>query len=416
MKALQPYYFCLLSIFIATTKVYASADEYSIYIDADFSHNLESSQAIERGINTALKGINYQVNNLTLSTKRMDHRGNTKRSKKHIQAYLDDKRAIAIFSGLHSPPLLANRDFINKNQVLVLDPWAAAGPITRYPDPENWIFRLSIDDSKAGEVITSYAIDHKKAKHPCLILENTGWGDSNKKTILKALKKRGLKPSLIQRFGWGLKSGEAGSIIENCLASEADSVFLVANVTEGFYITKAISQISKNIRLPIYSHWGITGGKFQELMPLSELKKIDLFFLQTKFSFSQKNLSAMQQSILVKLKKNYAEYENPEAIKTSAGLIHAYDLTLMLIEALKSIAVTNSIHTIRRSTRNHLEDLKNPIQGLIKEYRNPFRPFRPDDTDAHEALNISDYVMGFFDSKYNITLDSWTYNGNSSDK
>jgi len=346
----------------------------------------------------------------------MDHRGNTKRSKKHIQAYLDDKKAIAIFSGLHSPPLLANRDFINKNQVLVLDPWAAAGPITRYPDPENWIFRLSIDDSKAGEVITSYAVDHKKAKHPCLILENTGWGDSNKKTILKALKKRGLKPSLIQRFGWGLKSGEAGSIIENCLASEADSVFLVANVTEGFYITKAISQINKNDRLPIYSHWGITGGKFQELMPLSELKKIDLFFLQTKFSFSQKSLSAMQKSILVNLKKNYTEYENPEDIKSSAGLIHAYDLTLALIEALKHIPATNSIHTIRRSTRNNLEDLKNPIQGLIKEYRNPFRPFRPDDTDAHEALNISDYVMGFFDSKYNITLDSWTYNGNPSDK
>ena len=30
-----------------------------------------------------------------------------------------------VFSGLHSPPLLANKSFINNQATLVLDPWVA---------------------------------------------------------------------------------------------------------------------------------------------------------------------------------------------------------------------------------------------------------------------------------------------------
>ncbi len=36
---------------------------------------------------------------------------------------------------------------------------AAAGPITRYPSDAHWIFRLSVDDTKAGYVIARYAIE-----------------------------------------------------------------------------------------------------------------------------------------------------------------------------------------------------------------------------------------------------------------
>jgi len=47
-------------------------------------------------------------------------------------------------------PYIKNRGLINKNNIPLLVPWAAGGPITRYPQSDNWVFRLSIDDSKAG--------------------------------------------------------------------------------------------------------------------------------------------------------------------------------------------------------------------------------------------------------------------------
>jgi len=87
----------------------------------------------------------------------------TPRFKKHLNRYLEDPKALLIFSGLHSPPLLANRELINQQGILILDPCTAAGSITRYAAEKNWIFRLSIDDSKAGYVIFILSSCHPDA-------------------------------------------------------------------------------------------------------------------------------------------------------------------------------------------------------------------------------------------------------------
>jgi len=124
-----------------------------IYQDADLSHHSESSEAIQKGIEVAFNEIDNLIDGYKVEFKYLDHRGNVIRSKRNYQQFIADANALAIYSGIHSPPLIKNRSFINENQALTLVPWAAGGPITRYPSKENWVFRLSVDDTKAGPVI-----------------------------------------------------------------------------------------------------------------------------------------------------------------------------------------------------------------------------------------------------------------------
>jgi len=133
--------------------------KYFIYLDADFSGAKSSSLAIEQGITNALAEVGNHIHGFEFEIVLKDHRANSLRSRRNLEEFLADDQALLVYSGLHSPPLLANKSFINENGILLLDPWAAAGPITRSNSEKNWIFRLSIDDSNAGKYISNKAIE-----------------------------------------------------------------------------------------------------------------------------------------------------------------------------------------------------------------------------------------------------------------
>ena len=184
-----------LMVCLLAWPVFARDNLMRLYIDADNSISRQATESIYRGIYTALKERDFQIAGYRFEIVIRDHRGNSSRSRANLEAFLKDDRGLLVFSGLHSPPLLANQSFINRHRILLLDPWAAAAPITRSKEAENWIYRLSVDDSKAGEFITAHAVDTEGFSKPYLLLENTGWGRSNENNMLTALADRGLEPA-----------------------------------------------------------------------------------------------------------------------------------------------------------------------------------------------------------------------------
>ncbi len=311
------------------------ASYFNIYIDADFSNHLESSVSIERGLKVALKSTNSRIMGREVRIIRKDHRGNSKRSLRHMKAYLKDPNSLLMLSGIHSPPLLAHRSFINENAILFLVPWAAAGPITRYPSKENWLFRLSIDDSKAGKFISHYAIKEQKYKKPYLMLEDTGWGRSNFKTMSKSLKELGIKDFKVGWFNWNLKKAGANVLISNAQKAGSDVIFLVSNALEGRRIAQELALKPVGKRIPILSHWGITGGNFHKTIPYEIRKKINLKFIQTSFSFVNREMDAFELSVLEKAKGMFSSIKSAKDITAMPGFVHAHDLGLLLIEACK---------------------------------------------------------------------------------
>ncbi len=387
-----------------TLDIVVDDDAFYIYLSADMTGAKESGLSIERGILTALSEVDNKINGRKVLLRILDHRGNNERAKQHLNEFLSDDKALVLFSGLHSPPLLEQRDFINEEKILVLDPWAAAGPITRYPSEENWIFRLSIDDTKAGYVITEYAIDIEEFKSPYLVLEDTGWGNSNLNTMSKALTERDIEPAGVVRFNWSLGINKAKTILREAKKLNADVIFFVGNAPEGKNFALAMSELDEDQRLPIRSHWGITGGDFAKVITKEIRDKIDLAFLQTSFSFITEDANSFSDEVYEKAKALFHEIKTEEDIEAPTGFIHSYDLTRLLITAIEEVKLTDDIVENRNLIRLSLENLEDPIQGLIKEYNKPFSVFNESNPDAHEALNIEDYVMAKYGDNNEIIL------------
>lgn len=399
----------LMALCLSATSGYAQTyQQLSIYISADRTNARSSGESIEQGLRTALSEVDYKLGRYPVTVKVLDHKGSTPRATKHLNQYNQDTSALALFSGLHSPPLLANLELIHKNKILILDPWAAATPITRYPHLPNWVFRLSIDDSKAGYVITKFAIEKSKISKPTLLLEQTGWGKANKKTMSSALKQFDLKPNGITWFNWGISKEIAIAYLQKIKLEGADSIFLVANSTEGKTIVAAMESLAPENRLPIFSHWGITGGDFPEIITHNIRKNISLDFIQTRFSFLNP-LNKFQQKVFHQASNIFPKtIKKPIDIKAPTGFIHTYDLTKILIaafdQAAKNNLITGKIETDRKIIRSTLENITSPIKGLIKTYRKPFSKYSKNNQDAHEALEINDFTMAYYEESNGIRL------------
>ncbi|MDM8551903.1 ABC transporter substrate-binding protein [Desulfobacterales bacterium HSG2] len=398
-------FLCVILSFFAISNSWADTP-IRIYIDADRTGVRESGISIEQGIRTALSEVNNKLNGREVELIILDHRGNSARSRLHLEKFLKDENALAVFAGLHSPPLLANREFIHQNGILTLVPWAAAGPITRYPSKENWIFRLSVDDTKAGYVIAAHAIIKRNFQKPHLLLEQTGWGTSNHKTMTRALKEQGMAEPDVIWFNWGLKEAEARIMLRNIAKSGSDVIFLVANAPEGKEIVKAMFSLPEEYRLAIMSHWGITGGDFPKAVGPAILKKLNLEFIQTKFSFLEMKNNPFAQNVFNQAKLLFLDViRSPRDIKAPTGFIHAYDLTRLLISAVNQAGLTGDMKKDRAAIRHALEHLEKPVEGLIKTYLTPFLPYDETRPDAHEALGIADYTMARYGAEGEIILE-----------
>lgn len=397
--------FISLALFLLPSISYSEEKIIRIYQDADLSSHKESSEAIQKGIEVAFSEIDNEVAGYKVEFKYLDHGGNVVKSKQNYEKFLKDDKALAIYSGIHSPPLIKNRTFINENDALTLIPWAAGGPITRYPSKENWVFRLSVDDTKAGPVIIDHAINKLGCKNPHLLLEQTPWGDSNLKSMSKALKGYEISNPKTTRFGWSLKGRAARVLIREIMESDSDCIVLVANAVEGVEIVQAALDVEEANTIPIVSHWGITGGNFHKKINAEKRKNLDLSFIQSCFAFTNKKQTELSKKVFEKLKKHSVEIKKPEDLKSAVGFIHAYDLTKLLIQAISQAGISGEIKKDRNSIRLALEDLRGTIQGLVKNYEKPYSVFdNKTNFDGHEALGVENYCMAQYGDKNEILI------------
>lgn len=380
----------------------AELPELLIYHDADYSVNQSSALAMKMGMLTALAEVEHQVNGYKLKLVEKDHRGNIRRSKHNFAQFLQDPKALFVLGGLHSPPYIKNAAYINDNQVPLLVPWAAAGPISRYPGKVNSVFRLSVDDTFAGSRLSQFALTNKQCQRPHLLLENTPWGKSNEHTMSAYLNSK--VPITISWFEWNMQASAAKVLLRNAMSEGADCFLLVANYPESKVFFNAMLTFELAERKPFISHWGLTGGDTNALMTKEVRAGIDLSFIQSCFTFYQ-NSQPQVKAVVDRAKELFpTAFASPQTLASPAGFVHAYDLGKVAIQALQQISLSGDIEQDRANFRKSLENLTAPVQGLIKRYQKPFAPWTKSQPNNHEALTLADFCMASYGDNNEIKI------------
>lgn len=374
----------------------ALAEPLELIIDADYSKNPASSQSIELGVRTALEEVDYRLGGMPVTVVPKDHRGNLKRSARTFREFSENPVGLAVIGGLHSPPYLAQQDFINSNGLLTLLTWSAAGPITRSKTGmENWFFRLSVDDSRSGGFLVDAAISEGKCDTIGLLLLDTTWGQANREPLVRALEAWSMAPAFIEFFPSSIGETQAGALAETIAMTKPECLIMLANWDSGAVLVRALHHVLPEVR--IFSHWGIMGGAFADLVTDEIRAAHQLAVLQTCGLARERSGSPILEAALER-----AQPETPQlsAVAAPTGFVHGYDLTRLLIAAADQAAATpdwqGDITAKRRALKTALETLKEPVEGILKTYLSPFTPYTPNRPNAHEALGPSDLCLARF--------------------
>ena len=247
-------------------------------------------------------------------------------------------------------------------------------------DP-NFVFRVSVRDEFAGAFLVDKALK-KGYRKIALALEKTGWGRSNEKAMKTALAAEGLEPAALAWFHWGAR--DMKEAVDNLTKANPDVILLVANTPEGLTIVKSMASRPKENRIPIISHWGVTGGDFFE-QAKDVLGAIDLSILQT-FSFLNPPFPERADKIIAAYVKRYDDATDANDIFAPTGTAHAYDIIQILALAIEKVKTTN-----RQGVRDALENLTE-YKGLVRNYSPPFS------AEKHDALDASDFSLSRFDT------------------
>ncbi len=356
-----------------------------IGLDADLSSgSARSGEAIRRGILLAIDEINAEGGVLGCPLRLMvrDHRGNPARGCDNIEDLAEIPNLVAVVGGLHTPVALAELKAIHRHGLIFLIPWAAGTPLVDNGYSPNYVFRISVRDAWAGGFLVTQAVC-RGYRRLYLLLEQTGWGRSNQQAMTTALAAHNLAPAGVSWFHWGAKT--VAPLLKNALAAQADAVLLVANAPEGATVIQDMAQLPEIQRLPIFSHWGITGGRFFDAVR-PYLGGVNLYFLQT-FSFIDPPFPDRAQTLFERYQRVFADVDTPAQVFAPAGTAHAYDLIHLLRQAIETAGVS-----ARAKVRDALEHL-DAHQGLVRYYDPAFTPQR------HDALTREDFRLAQFDDQ-----------------
>jgi branched-chain amino acid transport system substrate-binding protein len=333
-----------------------------------------SGEAIQRGMLLAMDELNQAggVLGRPLALAVRDVPNDPPAGVAALRELVQQHAIVAVFGGIFSPVMLAQLDALHALQIPLINPWGSVTAITRNGREPNYAFRVSVSDADADEFLVRYALEVIGARRPGLIADTTAWGASNVAGLADGLARLGTAPAGIERFDQG-DTTMRGQLMR-LRAAGADALLMIANAPEGAAIVRGMATLGW--RVPVVSHWGISGGLFVERAGVEHAEGV--LTLQT-FSFAGPR-SPKAEAVLRAYHARFGT-RRVEEVLAPVGVAHGYDGVHLLALAIRQAGTTAG-----PQVRAALERL-GPYDGLVKRYAPAFTPAR------HDALLADDYLM-----------------------
>lgn len=340
-----------------------------------------SADAIELGIKAAMYEINANggvLDGRPLKLLKMDNHSVPARGIANLQKMVQIRDLVAVFGGRFSPVVLQQIDFVHEYGLPLIDVWAAANGVTDHEYSPSYTFRVSLKDNWAMPLMLERMSNLKKTNIG-VMLPLTGWGRSNEKALRKSLVSYPeLQVSQIVWYSFGER--EMLDKYRELLTKGAEAIVFVGNDNEGSRLLQQLAINPGIVRLPIVSHWGVTGGTMVDSSgPV--LHEMDFTVVQT-FSFF--DLEKDRLDDFMKSLGSVSDIEKPEDILSPVGTAHAYDAVHILAKAIERAGTTDRA-AVRDSLEAHIFH-----DGLVKRYAPAFTE------NNHDALSPDDLFLARF--------------------
>lgn len=357
---------------ITTISTAVSAQDIKLGYNGDLSASpsAQSGQAAVIGMEAAIADLNAAGGvlgrKLTLMTR--DDVSAPPKSIQNMSELIDNEKVVAVFGPTNSGNAMAWKHIANQKKIPVLGNVGSGTDITKpmSPGADNYMFRVSMVDREQVAALMAYVKKNSAtSKVVGLMAETTGYGQGGLKDMQEIAEVQGIKAAATERFGVG--DTDMTSQLSKMKAAGVDTVVVWA---QGTPIAQLVRSMEKINYFPLtLTSWAADNITFYDAAGKALAEKP--LFMRTVSETRTPAQQKLFDRIGAKLK----------APGSFSFALHGYDSVLLYAEAVKQAKTTEG-----SAVRLALEDLKAPVQGVLKTYEKPFTKAN------HDALTAKDLV------------------------
>lgn len=350
----------------------ASAQDIKLGYNGDLSASpsAQSGQAAVLGMEAAIADINAAggVLGKKLSLVTRDDTSAPPKSIQNMSELIDNEKVSAVFGPTNSGNAMAWKHIANQKKVPVIGNVGSGTDITKpmSPGADNYMFRVSMVDREQVAALMAYVKKNaESSKAVGLMAETTGYGQGGLKDMEEIAKLQGIKVAATERFGVG--DTDMTSQLSKMKSAGVDTIVVWA---QGTPIAQLVRSMEKINYFPlVLSSWAADNITFYDAAGKALAEKP--IFMRTVSETRTPAQQKLFDRVGAKLK----------APGSFSFALHGYDSVLLYAAAARQ---ANSFDG--SAVRVALEDLKTPVQGVLKTYEKPFSKTN------HEALTAKDLV------------------------
>jgi branched-chain amino acid transport system substrate-binding protein len=280
---------------------------------------------------------------------------------------IDNEKVVAVFGPTNSGNALAWKHIPNQKKVVTMGMIGSGTDITKpmAPGAENYMFRVSMMDREQVAALVAYALK-SGSKKIGVMGETTGYGQGGVKDLLEILKLHNIEPVGVEKFA--VSDTDMTSQLNKLKSAGADTLMVWAQGTPIGQLVRSMDKI--NYFPTLLTSWAADNITYFDAAGKALADKP--VFLRT-----------MADPSTPKQKKLYDRIGSKLAAPSAFPFaVHGYDATLLVAAAIRQAGSTDG-----SKMREALEDMKAPVDGVMKVYTKPFSK-----TDR-EGLTAEDLVF-----------------------
>lgn len=338
--------------------------------DLSASPSAQSGQAAVLGMAAAIEDINAAGGllgrKITLVTR--DDVSAPPKSIQNMSDLIDNEGVVAVFGPTNSGNAMAWKHIANRKKIPVMGNVGSGTDITKpmRPNADNYMFRVSMVDREQVAALMAYVKKNgEKSKVVGLMAETTGYGQGGMKDMQEIAKLQGIEIAATEHFGVG--DTDMTSQLNKMKAAGVDTLVVWAQGTPNAQLIRSMEKINY---FPLtLTSWASDNITFFDAAG-KELSEKPIFMRTVS-----DQRTAEQQQLYDRIG---AKLRAPSSFSFA---LHGYDSVLLVAAAIRQAGSTDG-----PAVRMALEDLKEPVDGLLKNYDKPFSQTN------HEALTAKDLV------------------------
>ncbi|OIR16465.1 leucine-, isoleucine-, valine-, threonine-, and alanine-binding protein precursor [mine drainage metagenome] len=276
----------------------------------------------------------------------------------------------------------------------IITPAAGSASMTQWSKagvPDLSIFRFAAHDGIQAAMVVEEAINRKLTK-VALLYDSTNYGVSGRDDLLAQIKAQGSKLDVVATEKFNIGDKDMTAQLLKAKTAGAQAILIWGIGPELAAVANGMDKVG--LTVPLIGGWTLSMSNY-----IDNAGKNGNGTLMPQ-TFIEEPITAKAKSFIEGYHKAYHVDRIPSPVSAAQG----YDAVYIFAAAVKQAQSTDT-----KKIKLALEDLKEPVKGVIATWKHPFTKWNPADVQTHEAFRRENVVMG-------MVKDGRVVFGNEADK